>query len=665
MKYCKLIFVSVILIASFSLYSQEQESIEKTKCDYKWGGETLNWAFGKNGHLVFTDSTSVPQSNKLSSNDEDIDLPNGTASISDSKGYFLLFTNGIQLYSYSNGSTQLITGNLPGSTNASQSSLFIPVVDGSKYLLVVADMYLGDKKGLNYLKIEKVNDTWSVSDPKLLLARNTQKITAVRHANKQDFWLLAHGWEGDGHKYFAFQVINDSVCEPIVSEVGVAHNGNFYDNAGYMKVSSDGSRIALVLPSSGIVEVSRFNTETGIIYDSQHSDTEFIMASGLEFSPDHSKLYFSTAPNPLQNAPHRLYQLDISVDPINFNNTYILKEANPANGPYFASLQLGADGRIYVAKHGLSLAPHPSLDVIYNPDRDFEECNYNKLNGIEQKQDLFSETGSKAGLPNFVSSFLNIPYFSWTNHCHTYPTVFELRNKANNGDVIWRFYDEDNHYVGASNDGTFTFDESGDYRVEVTETYNEISYVHNDTIHIFKLPSPTLNGSDDSVVFMLPNTTIKLDAGDFDFYLWEKIAQGESEPLSEERECFFSEEGRYSITITDTNCCVNRKIFKILYSEVFFPTAFRPNSNIEKNRIFRAMGGSIGLNDFYMRIFDQWGQLIFETEDVTDGWNGKMKNSGEELSSGTYVYYVHYKTEATDFQESKEFNTRGTVVLIR
>lgn len=661
MRYLKYVFILIALTAFSSAYSQD--ILEKTKCDSRWNGEVLNWAFGKNGHLVFSDAALIPQSDNLSSTS--IELPNGTACISDSAGNLLLFADGKNLYAYSDGNAHQITSGLLGATGASQSSLFIPVVDGTKYLLFTTDMYIPPvfEKGLNYVKVEKVNETWTVSASKKLLDLNTQKITAVRHANGKDFWLLTHGWEDDGGKYFAFQIINDSVCLPVESEIGVLHEGDYNNNAGYMKASSDGSRIALILPSSGIVEVSRFDNATGVVSNPQSSlENKFSYGLGLEFSPDNSKLYVST--NPLNDLPNKLYQIDVSTDPINFDNAYLVLEANPPTEPYIAALQLGADGRIYVARHGPSLGSVQYLDVIYNPDRTGSECNYNKLNdGIDEKMNLLDGTGSKAGLPNFVCSFLDIPYFSWTNHCQTYPTVFELRNKANNGDVIWKYYSENGQLIGSSTDGIFTFPSYGKYRVEVTETYNDIAYIHDNMVEIFELPKITLNGTTDSIIYILPNTAIKLDAGEFEEYIWEK--EDETEQLSNSRECVFDAEGNYSVTVTDTNCCVNTKYFEIRFSDIFLPTAFRPNSNIAQNQIFKVSGGSLGLKEFVMRVFDRWGQLIFETDDAMEGWNGKMKNSGAELSSGTYVYYVYYKTEATDFQESKEFNLRGAVVLVR
>ena len=59
-----------------------------------------------------------------------------------------------------------------------------------------------------------------------------------------------------------------------------------------------------------------------------------------------------------------------------------------------------------------------------------------------------------------------------------------------------------------------------------------------------------------------------------------------------------------------------------------------------------------------MQIFSRWGELIFRTHLLTEGWNGIFK--GELLPAGNYIYTVKYKNN-----NGIPVYKKGTVTLIR
>ena len=59
------------------------------------------------------------------------------------------------------------------------------------------------------------------------------------------------------------------------------------------------------------------------------------------------------------------------------------------------------------------------------------------------------------------------------------------------------------------------------------------------------------------------------------------------------------------------------------------------------NEIFKAVISFAGVEEFYMTVFSRWGDLIFETRDVQQGWDGKM--NGRPVEEGTYNYYLSVK----------------------
>jgi gliding motility-associated-like protein len=90
--------------------------------------------------------------------------------------------------------------------------------------------------------------------------------------------------------------------------------------------------------------------------------------------------------------------------------------------------------------------------------------------------------------------------------------------------------------------------------------------------------------------------------------------------------------------------------------DIFVPTAFTPNKD-GKNDILKPI--CVGINQLdYFRIYNRWGQLLFETNDPEKGWDGSI--SGAEQSSGTFVFMA----KGTDYT-GKVIIKNGTVVLIR
>lgn len=107
----------------------------------------------------------------------------------------------------------------------------------------------------------------------------------------------------------------------------------------------------------------------------------------------------------------------------------------------------------------------------------------------------------------------------------------------------------------------------------------------------------------------------------------------------------YSDTGTYCITliITDQTSVCKDTITKCLRVEnpfaFYIPNSFTPN-NDGHNEVFQGYGTQI--KNFNMLVFDRWGNLIYETDDITKGWNGKL-GSGL-VQEDVYVW----KVEITD-----------------
>jgi len=89
--------------------------------------------------------------------------------------------------------------------------------------------------------------------------------------------------------------------------------------------------------------------------------------------------------------------------------------------------------------------------------------------------------------------------------------------------------------------------------------------------------------------------------------------------------------------------------------QLYFPNAFRPGGI---NGVFRPVGIFINQTDYRLRIYNRWGEPVFESESFTRGWDGDYK--GKTAPTGVYVYHVTYHDAQGRFYEEK-----GSFVLVR
>lgn len=120
--------------------------------------------------------------------------------------------------------------------------------------------------------------------------------------------------------------------------------------------------------------------------------------------------------------------------------------------------------------------------------------------------------------------------------------------------------------------------------------------------------------------------------------------------------------GSYSVTMTDANNCKISESFEIIASNdlcfepvVWLPNAFSPN-NDGNNDVLYVQGRGIDYIEFI--IFDRWGEKIFESNSIDEGWDGSYK--GQQVQEGVYVYMVK-----VTFPDQSKKDIFGNVTLFR
>lgn len=114
----------------------------------------------------------------------------------------------------------------------------------------------------------------------------------------------------------------------------------------------------------------------------------------------------------------------------------------------------------------------------------------------------------------------------------------------------------------------------------------------------------------------------------------------------------FNDLGSYNITLAVTsNKGCRGSITKLVKIEdefaLYFPNAFTPNQD-GLNDIFKPKG--VNVNSYKLLIFDRWGELIFNTNDIDTGWDGTFK--GKKCPNGIYNYKA---SVILDGGKAKEF----------
>ncbi len=116
----------------------------------------------------------------------------------------------------------------------------------------------------------------------------------------------------------------------------------------------------------------------------------------------------------------------------------------------------------------------------------------------------------------------------------------------------------------------------------------------------------------------------------------------------------------YWLQVTDENGCVGTDSIRIGSQEcptgIYMPNAFTPN-NDGLNDVFRVKS-PIPVKQFNMIVYDRFGEKIFETNDISQGWNGTWK--GVANVQGSYVWVIRYTDTNNKTQQLK-----GTVTLLR
>ena len=393
--------------------------------------ETKKWYFGNYAALDFmTNPPTILTNNAMLSH-------YSCASVANAAGSLLFYTNGNTVFDQTHAAMANGTG-LVGNVNGTGGSQGVLIVQkpGSStvYYVFTSQWNNTSSAGLYYSEVDMSlaagMGSVTVKNATLVAAGTTSigigKLTATRHCNGTDIWLVARDWYYNWTGPTSTTItVNNSFRSFLISSAGInttavistpavytySNNWGWTYDYGCMKISPNGQKLGVALynwnnnwsnSNNNSFELFDFDNTTGAVSNSlalmPNTTNTWNYAWGVEFSPDGTKLYGSKINGSNTNSGVFQWDLCAGSPTAVVASIYTVCPWNTTNNN-FGALQLAPDGKIYVARWNQA-----ALDVINSPNSLGSACAYTIAGqSISPKASLYS-------LPNFMgSSFIQRP----------------------------------------------------------------------------------------------------------------------------------------------------------------------------------------------------------------------------------------------------------------
>ncbi len=264
----------------------------------------------------------------------------------------------------------------------------------------------------------------------------------------------------------------------------------------------------------------------------------------------------------------------------------------------------------------------------------------------------------------------NIDFFTdATAGCSPLPVNFTyfINNNVNNltaTSCLWDFGDG-----STSTDCLLTFHEyeqSGLQTVGLAVQYSNgcvDSLTKNDLINVYSVPAPDFYAIPQPTTILNPKIHFVNQSSNAASYVWvldtNNFFSTEVEP---EYSFDSTKAGRYKICListSDEGCidtiCHITTIDDDLF--LYIPNSFTPNGN-KQNDVFKVYHDGAPFTEFELTVFNRWGQVVFETKEPLDAWDGTK--SGLPCEQGVYSWRLDAKSKI-----DKKILRHGHVNLLR
>ncbi|MDH6305079.1 hypothetical protein M2459_001816 [Parabacteroides sp. PF5-5] len=461
--------------------------------------EANNWFFGENAGVTWNTTQSMgclgiggtetatlhglptPYPTELTI---PINLVEGSFSLSDPNGNLLCFSDGMTIWDNSLQEMPNGTG-LTGHHSSAQSGIIIPFPGHiDQYIVVTVSEYVNNNLSYSIVDMRAEGNGTTTAPLGDVISKNNlfqghlgktgEVLTSVKHANGEDYWVVAAGRDISPTYLNAWLVSASGVSSTPVT-TAMPFTNTFKTIGAYITFSPDGKYFAWATAAYQHLVFGEFDTATGVFsnvkkveYDGSNIS---IYPYGVSFSPSGKYLYVGNVKS-LKVYDFANLLADISTEPLiyNISNVY--------------ALQLGPDWRIYAATAGSGFV------VVDNPEE------YGNLK-LYRANVLKGGTSSKWGLPSFSPSWWSVsisvdktlPICS--EEALTFTTILNISGiESQITKIVWDFGDgtvkEDTNISSSQYSYTHKYTKPGTYALTV------IPYAGNnpitDRIKVLQVP---------------------------------------------------------------------------------------------------------------------------------------------------------------------------------
>lgn len=340
LRYTTLICLGLFL--SYGLSAQNQFNI---------------WIFGNGAGINFNGGPPVVYNGAV------VNTTEGTASICDSTtGNLLFYTDGGTVWTNTHQVMPNGTG-LTGSGTTTQSALIVaqPANPGIYYVISVPYSAGNTDFAYSIVNMNLNGGLGSVTLKNQFLYNGNsvgEKVTAVRHCNGVDWWIITH--EYPGNNYLSWLLTSTGIAaSPVISGAGTNVTSSV-GKLGYLTPNNSGTRLASPIYNGGTCDIVDYDNSSGMV-SNPIVLTGFTQDYGTVFSPNDQVLYITNFQS--------LRQFDLSSGvqaTIQASMYNVTTESN-----WMRAMRLGPDGRIYVVREF-----QPFMGVISNPNTLGAGCSY-------------------------------------------------------------------------------------------------------------------------------------------------------------------------------------------------------------------------------------------------------------------------------------------------
>ncbi|MBI5541592.1 MAG: gliding motility-associated C-terminal domain-containing protein [Bacteroidia bacterium] len=230
---------------------------------------------------------------------------------------------------------------------------------------------------------------------------------------------------------------------------------------------------------------------------------------------------------------------------------------------------------------------------------------------------------------------------------------------------IWNFGDDNSSNTSIIKNPQHIYEVPGTYDVSLTVTsmggctsYSEIP----EMIHVYPNPDAKFITNPIAVNIINPSVNFINLSTDANDYLWY-FGDGDSTSEVNPHHIYLNIPNQYIVTLIALNsygCSDTTKSNMNVSGDYTFyaPSAFSPDAD-DRNEVFKVYATNIDFESFKLFIVDRWGEIIFNTNDINTGWDGRAKGS-ELVQVGSYTWMASFKD-----MNGVTRNKTGAVTVIR